>query len=220
MGVLRLPGTARIRLVRSQRICFAGMSSYFLAVLATRIIPITKPFSTHSMRCFPSGNPSNPKMAKCLPALGSHRSAVGVPLPGRRPLATRAELTLNIELRHNAIQRRLYEALVEEHGEDCVGIEYEARGGGRVDAIVRTASERVLYEIKTASTARACVREALGQLLDYGCWPGRDQATRLVIVGAAATTEEVRRFLDRLSGLVPLRIEYRQVSIEDGSEVN
>lgn len=141
------------------------------------------------------------------------------PLGRRRPststatVGTRAELTLNIELRHNAIQRRLYEALVEEHGEDCVGIEYEARGGGRVDAIVRTASERILYEIKTASTARACVREALGQLLDYGCWPGRDQATRLVIVGAAATTEEVQRFLARLSGLVPLRIEYRQVSI-------
>ncbi len=113
------------------------------------------------------------------------------------------------------IQRRLYEALVEEYGGDCVGIEFEALGGGRVDAIVRTASERILYEIKTASTARGCVREAMGQLLDYGCWPGRVRATRLVIVGSAPRTDDVLEFLALLSGLVPLRIEYKQISLED-----
>jgi cell fate regulator YaaT (PSP1 superfamily) len=39
------------------------------------------------------------------------------------------------------------------------------------------------------------------------------RATRLVIVGAEEPTDDVREFLDLLSGLVPLRIEYRQISL-------
>lgn len=127
---------------------------------------------------------------------------------------TRSELTLNIALRHNVIQKRLLELLVEEHGEESVGLEFEPKGGGRVDAIMLSRSDRVLYEIKTATSARACIREALGQLLDYGCWPGRIQATRLIIVGTGALTREAAAYLDRLSGLVPLTIDYRQVAID------
>jgi hypothetical protein len=128
---------------------------------------------------------------------------------------TRSELSLNIDLRHNVIQKRLLELLIEEHGEESVGLEFEQKGGGRVDAIVLTRSERMLYEIKTATSARACIREALGQLLDYGCWPGRVQATRLIIVGTGPRTREAAAYLERLSGLVPLTIDYRQVAIDD-----
>jgi hypothetical protein len=148
-------------------------------------------------------------------------SPTSVEPPLRRELSqraattgTRSELTLNIELRHNVIQRRLLDLLIEEHGEESVGVEFEATGGGRVDAIVLTRSERVLYEVKTATSARACIREALGQLLDYGCWPGRIQATRLVIVGSGARTPEAVAYLERLSGLVPLTIAYCQVAID------
>ena len=136
--------------------------------------------------------------------------------PGRAStIGNRTELTLDIKLRHNVIADRLYKLLVEEHGQDCVDMEFEPRGGGRIDAIVRTGSQRVVYEIKTASNARGCVREAMGQLLDYGCWPDRVQATRLVVVGSEAPAQDVLDFLDRLSGLVPLRIEYRQIALDD-----
>lgn len=44
--------------------------------------------------------------------------------------------------------------------------------GTRVDVIVRDGSNWWYYEIKTSHSPRACMREAVGQLLEYSFWPG------------------------------------------------
>ena len=148
-------------------------------------------------------------LATAEPPLGrrvpSERSSVSI---------TRIAMELDVELRHNELQRRLHGELVETYGRENVDVEFEVSGGGRVDAIVEAGAERILFEIKTASTARGCVREALGQILDYGCWPGRIPATRLVIVGAPALDVDVQRYLTQLSASAPAKIEYKQVILE------
>ena len=128
---------------------------------------------------------------------------------------SRTAMLLDVGLRHNEIQRRLFEELVQIYGAANVDVEFDARGGGRIDAIVQTGGERILFEIKTASTARGCVREALGQLFDYGCWPGRVPATRLVVVGAAPPNAAVFDFLARLSHQAGLTIEYKHIALDD-----
>jgi hypothetical protein len=81
---------------------------------------------------------------------------------------------------HDRIQNSLFEKLVDIYGESNVG--YEDRA---VDIVVRNKAEIVFYEVKTATTAKQCIRLAIGQLLEYSHWPNISKAQKLVIVGPA-----------------------------------
>lgn len=128
--------------------------------------------------------------------------------------ATAAARTLDVELRHRALQAKLCAELVAEFGDGCVGSEHPAPGGGMIDVIVRTSAVRTLFEIKTASTARACIREALGQVLDYACWPGGPPVDRVVVVGPEPPTAVETAYLERLNQRFPVPLEYRRVALE------
>lgn len=132
-----------------------------------------------------------------------------------RTWASLAEKTLAVELRHNVLQTRLYHELVKEFGYEHVAVEHPASSGGRIDVVVRTETTRFLYEIKTASSARDCIREALGQLLDYACWPGGPTVDRVVVVGEPQVTPDVEDFLRTLNQNFPIPLEYRRVALED-----
>ena len=69
------------------------------------------------------------------------------------------------------------------------------------------------YEIKTALTARACLREAIGQLLEYGFWPGAQVPTRFIVVGETALDNDGQEFLSRLRNRFSLPIEYEAIAI-------
>jgi hypothetical protein len=136
-----------------------------------------------------------------------------------RPSATVASIpsqVLDIQLRHNEIQRRLYEQLVERHGQENVGIE-QPSNGVRVDVVLRHGHEYLYYEIKNASSARACIREALAQLLEYAYWPGAQEAARLIIVGEPELDPEARMYIERLRSRFGLPIDYQQIELGRGS---
>jgi hypothetical protein len=98
--------------------------------------------------------------------------------PGRTT-SNVAERQLDVDLQHNRLQQALYRVLSREFGPEAVGTELPSGTGGRVDAVVRQGGDYWFYEIKTALSARACVREALAQLLDYSYWPGGQEASVL-----------------------------------------
>lgn len=75
------------------------------------------------------------------------------------------------------------------------------------------------YEIKTALSARACIREALAQLLEYSYWPRAQEAERLIIVGEPALDAEASAFLDRLRERFAVPIYYQQFLMDRGSLV-
>lgn len=138
---------------------------------------------------------------------------LGCPPRPARTTAILAERLLSVELRHNELQRQLYEELVREFGYQHVAVEREAPGGGKIDAIVLTERLRILFEIKTASTARGCIREALGQLVDYACWPGGPAVNGIVIVGSSPITPATAAYLDRLNERFPVPLSYRDVML-------
>lgn len=107
--------------------------------------------------------------------------------------------------RHIIMQNALYEHLCEVHGRDAV--QYEQTF---VDLAVRTNGGAVYFEIKIAPTAKRCVREALGQLLEYGIYPDKLRANKLVIVGDGAPTGDDQRYLKHLRERFGLPIQYRQ----------
>ena len=124
-------------------------------------------------------------------------------VPGRsvkksKSIMTLAERTLDVILRHNHIQRGVHEHLAKVHGENYVRDEHPTIGGRKIDVAVKTAGYLNFYEIKTSSSLRNCIREAVGQLLEYSFWPGSQQATKLVVVTENECDTESRKYLKSL----------------------
>ena len=117
-----------------------------------------------------------------------------------------------IALRHKVLQRALYKCLSTESGEENVAIEHELDLGVRVDAAVRQTHGMAFYELKVASTIQACVRLALGQLLEYAHWPSGTRAAELIIVGEATADEDARAYLQLLRDRFTLPVWYRQIA--------
>lgn len=123
---------------------------------------------------------------------------------------SKAERLIDVNLRHVRIQRGLFKRLREQFGVENVCCETSSGVGVRVDVMVRSGGEYWFYEVKTGGTARSCIREALGQLLEYAYWPGAQIASRLIVVGEPAADEEARMYLNSLRQRFRLPLEYEQ----------
>jgi hypothetical protein len=125
--------------------------------------------------------------------------------------STRTEVELSVVLRHNALQQVLFDELCKEHGKKSVGTEIANGSGGRIDAVVRTDAGYIYFEIKVGQSLQACIRDAIGQLLEYSFWPGSQQAASLVIVGEPSLDNESRAYLKRLQETFSIPVKYRRV---------
>lgn len=127
---------------------------------------------------------------------------------------------IDVDLRHNLIQLALYKKLCEQFGKDVVRAEWPTGNGTRIDMAVKHAGTFWFYEVKTYHSPRACIREALGQLLEYSFWPKGKKAERLIVVGESALDQEGSDYLDFLRTTFSLPIFYEQVVIEDVTCLN
>lgn len=127
--------------------------------------------------------------------------------------ATLPEKELDLDLRHNLLQEVLHQRLVAKHGKDNVRTEQPSGVGTRIDIVLKMKDEFWFYEIKTALTARACLREAIGQLLEYGFWPGAQEPARFIVIGECALDKDGQEYLNRLRKRFSLPIEYEAIAI-------
>lgn len=125
--------------------------------------------------------------------------------------ATLVQQLVDVDLRHNRLQECLDAALSAEYGRNNVKIEVPCGPGNKVDVVVRKPEGFWFYEIKTASTARACIRQALGQLLEYAFWPGNKTAARIVVAGEPPLDTEGQAYLDALARDFRLPLNYLQL---------
>lgn len=146
-----------------------------------------------------------------LPDTSPFEFKPGCTIKASATVATYAQRELNIKLRHNELQYALFQRLVSKYGIDNVGTELTSGIGTSVDIVVNMDGEYYYYEIKTAASPRACLREAIGQLLEYSFWPGAQPATRLIIVGESPADNDCIEYLRRLNLKFPLPIYYEQV---------
>ena len=121
---------------------------------------------------------------------------------------------LAISLRHNVIQEALYNKLSNIYGRHNVGTEILSGKGGSVDLVVRYKEDEFwFYEIKTEHTAKACIRQAIGQLLEYSFWPNNKEASRLVVVGEPVLDKEANQYIKYLKKRFELPIDYETIKI-------
>ena len=69
------------------------------------------------------------------------------------------------------------------------------------------------YEIKIGGSARSCIRQALGQLMEYGFWPGAARPAKLFVVGEPSLDGKAEDYLQSLREEFKIPIYYRQVVI-------
>jgi hypothetical protein len=113
------------------------------------------------------------------------------------------------DLLHNEMQNSLVAKLQDEHGKENVGSEQPTGRGTSIDVVARVGSSFWFYEIKTDRSVRACIRQAIPQLLEYAYWSGEaNTAERLIIVGPSPITKEGDKYLAFLRKQFGLEIYY------------
>jgi hypothetical protein len=125
---------------------------------------------------------------------------------------TLEEKSVNLEVRHSLIQDKLIQALVDTWGVEPVSAEQNIFGK-KIDVVVKRNGEYDFYEIKTCGSAKACVREAFGQLLEYAYWPSCENAKNLVIVGEQRIDNQTAKYLEYLVARFQIPVRYEQVII-------
>lgn len=126
----------------------------------------------------------------------------------------RKAASVDKELRHTLIQDALFKHLESLHGEDNTSGEQNTGNGTLIDVAVRTEQGYEYYEIKTALSAQGCIREALGQLMEYAFWPGAQEAQKLIVVGEPPCDKAAETYLRAIRSRFGLPLHYRQFNLK------
>lgn len=121
----------------------------------------------------------------------------------------------HISKRHPFIQKVLYDYLVKEYGKDNVGTENLTPIGTEIDIVTKHGDEYDLYEIKTTSDIRLCIREALSQLLEYGLYHTDIKVRNYYIVGSIVLTDDAQNYLNALRKKYHIPVNYIQVDADN-----
>ena len=86
----------------------------------------------------------------------------------------------------------------------------------KADIIVQKGDSFDIYEIKTSSCPRECIKEALGQLLDYAYYEPKfkDSCCTLWVVGKNEADEKTWEYIDLLKEKHCLPLDYYSQSID------
>ncbi|WP_426491286.1 hypothetical protein [Hymenobacter sp. 102] len=116
---------------------------------------------------------------------------------------------------HDKVQDQLFTWLKQKYAGQTISSEaFIEPYGTRIDVVrKRPDGSLVFYEVKVYPHIKACVREALGQLLEYAHWTSNDLSRELVIVSFHPTTPEVEEYLKKLEVTYKLPLSYLQIPL-------
>lgn len=90
--------------------------------------------------------------------------------------------------------------------------ENEVNGINYVDLVSQTLDKRIIFfEIKTSNDPRICIRQALGQLMEYSFFPNVNFADMLIVVGTGPKTDLITTYIKTLNSKFKINIDYLQV---------
>lgn len=120
-------------------------------------------------------------------------------------------------LLHQEIQTNIYKQLTELYkgSEIKVGTEVATGNGTSIDLVVNDPENGdVFYEIKTGSTALGCIREAMGQIIEYCYYSEVINANKLIIVSPHRLNPKDKKYLSHLRNMLNFPIQYQRYSKE------
>lgn len=118
------------------------------------------------------------------------------------------EREINVDVRHSILQEKLYNHLVSLFGEDNVGLENQINGN-RIDIVLKIKEDHfIFYEVKTGSSAKSCIRQGLGQLLEYAYWNNSDFKADMIIAGEFEIDKTTSDYINYLKNELNIPISY------------
>ena len=127
------------------------------------------------------------------------------PTRSELPQLRAAQQATTVDPKHVRLQNRLYHTLCKRYGNGAVAYEQDF-----VDLKVLVPGTSIFIEIKTDPSARTCIRNAIGQLLEYSMYPPAKRADQLVVVGDAPANADDLAYLQHLRSQYSLPIFYAQ----------
>lgn len=110
----------------------------------------------------------------------------------------------------NALRKILQESYKDEYEKVCIET-------SRVDIKARTKTGKWhFFEIKT-DTPKICIRNALGQIMEYAYWPDSERAEKLIIVGEDLPNNEAKLYLGYVRNRFKVPVYYRSLDINKKS---
>jgi len=148
---------------------------------------------------------------KLLPGMGQFSFSPGHNQKKASAKSHYEKQSADVDLVHNTIQTSIYRQLVKKHGKQNVGTEQETGNGSKVDVVVRDSDKKfIFFEIKTSYSVRLCIREAVGQLLEYAFFSKEANAKKLVVVSSNKITSAAKAYLHELRKLFEIPIYYQR----------
>ena len=130
---------------------------------------------------------------------------------GKRNLAksvkkTFTEKSIEIPQIHNLISEGLERELNKIY--DKVVPENDTGYGTSIDIVVEHKGEIFFYEIKTYSHIMTCIRQALGQLIEYAYYPNKSLAKKIFIVSQHKTDKESKEYIEHIRNKFSMPLHY------------
>lgn len=116
---------------------------------------------------------------------------------------------------HNQIQGEIYHILCKKYGKPNVGTENNLGTRGRIDIVVKIEEKYIFYEIKTSNNIRGCIREAIGQLLEYAHYNNEKNVAELVIISPNKLIDSAKKYLLILRQKYNIPITYQYFDLEN-----
>lgn len=110
---------------------------------------------------------------------------------------------------HNKIQNKLRDKLIAEYGESCVACEKDY-----VDLTLTHNDTITLYEVKSDAYAATCIRQALGQIIQYAHRLDPSKKLKLYIVGQYPLKENEKPYLDYIKINFMIELDYINIDID------
>lgn len=115
---------------------------------------------------------------------------------------------------HDKLLSKLYNLLVLKYQKQNIGTEIHTLTNKRIDLVVRINDEYHFYEVKTHNDPRLCVREALGQIIDYAFFNmTKERVSKMYIVGPTEASADVDNYLKLIRQNFKLPIYYLSIQI-------
>lgn len=124
--------------------------------------------------------------------------------------ATYTERVLDVMLRHNWLQTAIFNVLSLEFGSDYVGTEQHSLSNGEIDFVIRKNGWMAFAELKTSASVMSCIRDAIGQLLEYAYYGMEEEASELWVIGTGKCSASDRLYLEKLRSKLGIKIFYRR----------
>lgn len=121
--------------------------------------------------------------------------------------------TILLERQHSILSYNLYQHLSTVYGKENIGTENRTSYNTVIDLVRCNGDDYYFYEIKIYPSLKQCIREAVGQLLEYSYWPTGRLAKELIIVTVLPANQEVKDYMNNLRLTLGLPIFYQQFAL-------